>query len=218
MDIRNIKGAIFDADGTLLDSMWMWGRVESDYLISLGVTPRSDLRDVLRSLGGHEIATYFQTEYGVRESAEEINAGIYKMMGEFYNNKVTLKPGVIAVLDELRARGVKMCAATATDRRIIEPGFRRCGLLEYLSRVFTCREENTNKSSPDIFIRAAGFLGTDVSETLVVEDALYAIRTAKSAGFPVAAIYDSTADNQQDKIKELCDIYLTSMADMLKLL
>ena len=215
MGLRNIKGAVFDADGTLLDSMWMWGRVESDYLISLGVTPRPDLRDVLRSLGGHEVSTYFRTEYGVRKSAEQINAGIYKMMGEFYKTKVLLKTGVIPVLDELRALGVKMCVATATDRGMIEPGLRRCGVLDYMERVFTCREENTSKSSPDIFIRAAGFLGTDASETLVVEDALYAMRSAKGAGFPVAAIYDLSAENQRDDIIGLCDYYFESFDDML---
>ena len=215
-DIRKIKGAIFDADGTLLDSMWMWGRVEIEYLISLGVRPRPDLNDVLRSLGGHEISTYFRTEYGVRRTAEEINAGIYKLMGDFYKDRVALKTGVIPLLDELRARGVKMCVATATDRFIIEPGLRRCGLLDYFDRVFTCREENTKKSSPDIFIRAAEFLGTGIGETLVVEDALYAVRSAKSAGFPVAAIYDLSADDQRTDINELCDFYFESFSEMLE--
>ena len=214
-DIRDIKGVIFDADGTLLDSMWMWGRVETDYLISLGVTPRPDLNDVLRSLGGHEIASYFQTEYGVRKTAEEMNAGIYKMMGEFYTDRVMLKPGVIPLLDELRNRGVKMCIATATDRRIIEPGLARCGLPGYFSRVFTCREENTKKSSPDIFLRAADFLGTGIGATLVVEDALYAIRSAKGAGFPVAAIYDPAADDQRHEIERVCDFYFETFDDML---
>ena len=218
IDLSRIKGVIFDVDGTLLDSMQMWGNVQAEYLKSLGVKPRSDLRDVLRSIGGHETSGYFQVEYGVRKSAEEINSGIYMLMGEFYKKKVALKSGAIVVLDALRERGTKICAATATDRDLIEPGLRRCGLLDYFSRVFTCREECTSKSSPDIFIRAAAFLGTDIGDTLVVEDALYAIRAAKRAGFPVAAVYDLSADNQQDEIRELSDFYFESMDEMLNYL
>ena len=216
-DIKKIKGAIFDADGTLLDSMWMWARVEIEYLISLGIDPRPDLRDVLLSLGGHEVAAYFRTEYGVRKTAEEMNAGMYKLMGEFYKNKVVPKTGVMEVLNRLRGAGVNMCVATATDRYLIEPGLRRCGLLRYFGKVFTCSEENTSKSSPDIFIRAAAFLGTRVSETLVIEDALYAVRSAKGAGFPVAAVYDLSSDNQRNEIEGLCDYYFTTFDEMLDL-
>ena len=214
IDIKKIKGVIFDADGTLIDSMPMWSNVEVEYLKSLGVTPRPDIRDVLLSLGGHEVARYFQTEYGVRKSAEEMSAGVYKMMEKFYAYDVQLKSGVIPLLDRLSGAGVKMCVATATDTYLIEPALRQCGILGYFGKVFTCGAEKTSKSSPDIFIRAAAFLGTDVSDTLVVEDALYAMRSAKSAGFPVAAVYDLSADNQQDKIKALCDFYYVTLDEM----
>ena len=216
MDISKIKGIIFDADGTLLDSMPAWGNVEAEYLRSLGVEPRPDLREALRSLGGHEVANYFQTEYGVRKSAAEMSAGIYALMGVFYSNDVKLKSGAAPLLDKLRAMGMKMCVATATDRYLIEPALRRCGILEYFEKVFTCGDEQTSKSSPDIFIRAAAFLGTDISETLVVEDAMYAMRSAKGAGFPVAAVYDLSADNQQDAIKALCDYYYETLDGMLE--
>ena len=207
---NNIKGAIFDADGTLLDSMPVWKNVAVDYLVSRGATPRPDLNDNLLAIGGHEIPRYFQAEYGLRESVDVIKRGIHKLLEEFYFYKAPLKEGVIPVLNMLREHGIKMCVATATDRHLIEPALRRCGLLEYFGRVFTCGEEKTSKSSPDIYIRAAAFLGTDISDTLVFEDALYAMKSAKSAGFPVAAVYDLSAIDKQDDIKELCDYYLIS--------
>ena len=215
MDLSKIKGAIFDADGTLLDSMPMWSRVEVEYLISLGIAPQPDILEVMRSLGGHEVARYFQVEYGVRETAEEMDYGINKLMGEFYSSKVLPKTGAVQVLDELRARGVKMCVATATDKFLVEPGLRRCGLLGYFGKVFTCREGNTSKRSPEIYLSAAAYLGTDVSETLVVEDALYAIKSAKGAGFPVAAVYDMSSDSQIDEIKAICDVYFETLDEML---
>ena len=209
---ESIKGAIFDVDGTLLDSMPVWESVASDYLLSRGVHPRPDLNDDLSALGGHEIPAYFQAEYGLRESAEDIQNGIYDLLEEFYFLKAMPKEGVFPVLDALRERGAKMCVATATDRWLIEPALQRCGLLGYFGRIFTCAEEKTSKSSPDIYIRAAAFLGTDIDCTLVFEDALYAIRSAKRAGFPVVGVYDRSAEGKQDEIMALCDYYCKSLA------
>ena len=205
-------------DGTILDSMPMWVNIEKDYLISMGLTPSPDTINALRSLNQAEAARFFRTEYGITQSYEEMAAGKSRIIEDFYFNHSQLKESVLPVLDAFQTLGIKMCVATATDRYLTERALRRCGVFGYFGRIFTCAEEGTNKSAPEIFLRAAAFLGTDVGDTLVVEDALYAVRTAKSAGFPVAAIYDSAADKQQDAIKELCDFYLTSMADMLKLL
>ena len=216
--LNNIKGAIFDVDGTLLDSMSVWDSVAADYLESRGATAQPDLNDKLLALGGHEIPRYFQVEYGLCESVDEIHHGIYKLLEEFYLFKVQLKAGVIPVLSALRKRGIKMCVATATDRHLVEPALRRCCLLEYFGRIFTCGEEKTSKSNPDIYLRAANFLGTDIKDTLVFEDAPYAIRSAKRAGFPVAAVYDLSAREKQDEIKELSDYYLVRMDEMTDLL
>ena len=214
----NISGVIFDVDGTLLDSMHIWERVEIDYLESQGITPRPGMNELLRSYSEMEVAIYFRAEYGVKESVEEIIASRHRLISDFYFNRATLKSGVIPVLDALRARGIRMCVATATDKSLIVPALRHCGVHDFFGKVFTCGEERTSKSSPDIFIRAADFLGTDVCNTLVVEDALYAIVTAKRAGFPVAAVYDLSADDQQDEIKELCDYYWLYLDEMLKVL
>ena len=207
----DFKGAIFDADGTMLDSMLIWETVVAEYLIRRGADPRPDLNARLLALGGHEIPAYLQDAYGLRNSAEDIQHGIYELLEEFYFYRVVAKPGVTQVLDMLRERGVKMCVATATDRRLMEPALRRCGLLEYFSRIFTCGEEYTSKSSPEIYIRAAAFLGTDISETLVFEDAPYAVKSAKKAGFTVVAVYDSSADDRLDEIREFCDYFIMTM-------
>ena len=218
MDINLIKGAIFDMDGTLLDSMSIWDSAATDYLISRGAAPRPGLFDEMLTLGGHEIPQYFQAEYGIYESEEEIRNGIYQLLEEYYFFKVPLKPGVTAVLDTMRDKGVKMCVATATDRELVEPALHRCGIIEYFGRIFTCGEERTSKSSPDIYLRAAAFLGTDIADTLVVEDAPYAIKSAENAGFPVAAIYDIASADKQDEIKEICEYYFQAFDEMLSLL
>ena len=212
--MTNIKGVIFDVDGTLLDSMPIWENMASDYLIEQGVTPRPDLCEDLFALGGHEIPKYFQVEYGLRQSAETIQRGMYKLLEDFYFHKALPKHGVVAVLEAFRTHGMKMCVATATDRHLIEPALMRCGLLNFFDRIFTCGEEVTSKSCPDIYIRAAAFLGTGISETLVVEDALYAIRSAKNAGFSVVGVYDLSARDKQNEIKELSDYYFMKMDEI----
>jgi len=217
-DLKAIKGAIFDMDGTLLDSMPIWFTIEADYLKSLGITPRSDLNETLRALSGLETARHFQAEYGVRKTTQQIEAERNAMLEDFYFNKAPLKEGVVPALERLKARGVRMCVATATDRPLAEPALRRCGIICYFDRIFTCGEESTSKSNTDIFMRAAGFLGTGISDTLVIEDALYAMKSAKKAGFPVAAVYDRSYEDRTDEIKALADFYFITMDEMLEFL
>ena len=209
------EGVIFDVDGTLLDSMYIWENVAAEYLKSRGATPQPGLNDDLAALGGHEIPDYFRVEYGLRETANTIQRGINKLLEDYYFYNAPLKAGVLTVLGALNELGVKMCVATATDRRLIEPALLRCGILDFFGRIFTCGEESTSKRHPDIYLRAAEYLGTHIAETLVVEDALYAIKSAKGAGFPVAAVYDITAEDKQEEIKSICDHYYVSMVEML---
>ena len=213
--ITDYKGVVFDVDGTLLDSMPIWENVAADYLRTRGLTPHPTLNEELAALGGHEIPSYFQAVYGLHETAETIQRGIYELLEEYYFFKAPLKKGVNAVLDTLRENGVAMTVATATDRWLIEAALKRCGIYEYFARIYTCGEEETSKSSPDIFIRAAAYMGTDIADTLVVEDALYAMKSAKRAGFPVAAVYDRSAHDKQEEIKETSDYYCISLDELL---
>jgi HAD superfamily hydrolase (TIGR01509 family) len=214
----NIKGVIFDVDGVLLDSMQMWVSVERGFLVKRGKTPPPDFYEFVRTLSSEERGEYLRVEYGVHETTEEINKQINVVVEEFYSSEVGLKAGVLSVFETLRNRGIKMCAATATDRYLVESALRRCGVLGYLERLFTCNEEDTSKKEPDIFIRAAEFIGTEISETLVVEDALYAIKTAKAAGFQVAGVFDPVSAELQSNIKARSDYYLSRLDDILRFL
>ena len=216
--MQNIKGAIFDLDGTLIDSMWMWGEVAIKYIKSHGAVPRPGFLEVLRSFNTKEEAQYYIDEYGIDLPLEEVIKGRDNMMFEFLSNDVKLKDGVLPLLETLKERGVKMCIATATDRWLVEASVKRYNLMNYFDRVYTCTEENTSKKYPDIFFKAAGYLGTKVNETLVVEDALYAMKTAKKAGFIVAGVYDKAADDEQNEVKAVCDYYCKNPVDLLSML
>ena len=115
---------------------------------------------------------------------------------------------VIELLEELSQKGVRMCIATATDRYQVEAALMRCGMRHFFSEIFTCTEVGSGKDQPFIFRKAMEHLGTDRSNTVVVEDAWHAIRTAKDDGFMVAAVYDAH-ESMQRSIRETADIYLT---------
>ena len=217
-DMKNIKGVIFDFDGTLLDSMNIWVEFEIEYLRSMGAEAKPGLAEVLRAMSSVEEAIYFQEEYGVKQTVDKIISGRNALISEKYRNSIPLKPGVMEVLEMLHNKGIKMCIATATERELIGPAIERLNLLKYISRVFTCEEVGVSKSSPDIFIQAADYMGTDVHETLVVEDALYAVTTAKKESFIVAGLYDKSSLDHMEEIKKLSDYYWMDFGEMLTFL
>ncbi len=211
--MTEFKGAIFDLDGTLFDSMFMWYSVPTSFLQSRGITPKPDLREKTKAMTGRQIARVFRREYGLKLSPEEIIGGFNAMLMNFYANKVTLKAGVKEMLETLKRRGIDMCIATATDRPLVEAGLRRNGIMDYFGRIFTCSEAGAGKERPDIFWQALNFLGTDIRETVVFEDAYYALKTAKEAGFTVAAVFDDTPHHNSAEIRLLADYYIPSFED-----
>ena len=211
-----IRGAIFDVDGTLLDSMFIWDTIGEAYLRSIGYQPKENLNETFKNMSLHQAARYYQTEYGVTQSIDEIMDGVNAMLERYYRFEVPLKPGVAELLERLRQDGVKLCIATATDRHLVEAALDRCGVLSCFGEIFTCNEVGHGKDEPDIFEAALRFLGTRREETLVFDDALYAVRTAKEAGFPVAAVYDSH-ERSQAEVRARSDLYLEDLTQLVEL-
>nr|WP_325201262.1 HAD family phosphatase [uncultured Oscillibacter sp.] len=211
-----IRGAIFDVDGTLLDSMFIWDTIGEAYLRSIGYQPKENLNETFKNMSLHQAARYYQTEYGVTQSIDEIMDGVNAMLERYYRFEVPLKPGAAELLERLRQSGVKLCIATATDRHLVEAALDRCGVLSCFGEIFTCNEVGHGKDEPDIFEVALRFLGTRREETLVFDDALYAVRTAKEAGFPVAAVYDSH-ERSQAEVRARSDLYLEDLTQLVEL-
>nr|WP_325213800.1 HAD family phosphatase [uncultured Oscillibacter sp.] len=206
-----ISGAIFDVDGTLLDSMSIWDTIGADYLRSIGYIPRENLNEIFKNMSLLQAAEYYRNEYGVTLRVEEIMSGVNAMLEQFYQYEAPLKPGAAELLARLRQNRVKLCIATATDRYLVEAALARCGVLSYFGEIFTCNGVGHGKDEPHIFEAALRFLGTERAETVVFDDALYAIRTAKEAGFPIAAVYD-THEKSQTEVRALSDFYLENLS------
>lgn len=211
-----IKGAIFDFDGTLFDSMFIWDTIGEDYLKYKGIKPKKGLNELFKNMTLLEASQYYQNEYKLNKTSEEIMDEINNLIKDYYAYKINLKDGTLELLEEFQQMGIKMAIATATDRHLIEIALKKKNILTYFEEIFTCTEIGFGKTKPYIYEKALKILGTPKKETLVFEDALHAIKTAKIAGFKVVGVYDLSFKLEQNEIKALSDIYLKSFTEWKK--
>ena len=208
-----MKGAIIDLDGTLLDSMGIWDDLGERFLRTKGFVPKPDLNERIKCMSLVQSAQYFQSEYGLTDSEEMIIKGIGALAEEQYRNSIPLKRGAEAFVRKLKRDHVLMCIATATHRDLAEAALFRLGIADCFCGILSCGEAGMGKDDPEFFVKALALLQTQKCETIVFEDALHAIKTAKSAGFYVAAIYDKSADADEAEIRAIADRYLNSFEE-----
>ena len=207
-----LKGAIFDFDGTLFDSMFIWNTAGETYLRSIGIEPREDLRKVLKTMSLLQSATYIREKYAVELTLEEIMDGINRTVEDFYFHTVQPKEGVATFLEQMKKQGVKICIATATDRYQVEAALKRCCMEHFFSEIFTCTDVGHGKDEPVIFRKAMDYLGTTRANMVVFEDAYHAAKTAKEDGFITVAVYDSHEEKQKE-LQALSDFYFENYTE-----
>lgn len=207
-----IQGAIFDVDGTLLDSMGVWDTIGEDYLRSLGYEPREKLNDKFRTMSIREAAEYYIAEYGVTLPVEEICCQVNGWIERFYREEAQLKPGAADFVKRLYDAGVKLAIATATDDFLVEAALRRCGVMDYFSSLITCTQVNQGKSRPDVYRAAMERIDTCRDNTLVFEDSLKALGTARDDGFLTVGVCDRF-ERDQTGLAALAHIYIKDYTD-----
>ena len=208
-----LRGAIFDMDGTLLDSMQVWENAGEDYLRTLGCVPEEGVGELMKSMSLQQAALYCREWYALPLSVEEIMAGVNGRVERFYRQEARLKPGALDFLRTLSQRGVRMCLATATDLHLVEAALDRCGVRTYFSALFTCTQVGSGKDEPHIYRAALRHLGTDRTDTLVFEDALYAARTAREDGFVTVGVADPYEKNEEE-LERLSDFFLRDLREL----
>lgn len=205
---HEIKAAIFDVDGTILDSMPYWISAADEYLDRLNIPHAEGIGQTFLSMNMEEGAEYIRQKYLPDMTMEQLLGGIVDVMTDAYTNRVLPKVGAVEFMRQLRNSGIPIMIATATDRRMLQAGLERLGIIDLVDGILTCSECQTSKSKPDIFLRAAERLGTDPSETVVFEDALYAVNTAVNAGFVVVAIEDESSHKDSQTIRDIAAYYI----------
>lgn len=198
-----VKAYILDLDGTLLDSLNAWDNVGNRYLESISVQACHDLDEILTDLTLEEAACYIQKHFHLKQTIQEITAGICHQIADQYENQIELKPGVLEFLNQCQRKGIEMVIFTASDFQLVEKALLRLDVIHYFKYIFTCENFGFTKKQKESYIKIAERIGYKKNECIVVEDALYAIKTAKAGGFTVKAIYDQ--NNQKDWL-DICKI------------
>ena len=208
-----IRGAIFDLDGVLLDSMAVWNDLGVRYLRKRGIEPEDGLGQILFSMSMEQGADYLKEQYHLPDTPQKILNGIEQMIQDFYFYEVQPKEGAKELLQFLQDQNIKMIAATSSPREHVTKALQRNGLYGYLQQIYTTGEVGISKHEPLIYQLAAKSLGTKPEETLVFEDSLYALKTAKNAGFRTIGVYDADGETDQEGVRETGELYLTSLLD-----
>ena len=208
-----MKAAVFDMDGTLLDSMGMWVHVGDDFLAKLGIPDPDHLGAEVISMSMRQSVQFFREKFALPQSEEELMEAVDKMVEDQYFHTLPPKAGARELLDRLSREGVTLAVATATDRYLVEAALGRTGMLPYFSRIFTCGEVGLPKDDPAFFRYVAGQLGVRPEEMTVFDDALYAVRAAVAAGASVVGVEDGENIPDRPQMAALAGRMVASLAD-----
>lgn len=188
-----IEGAIFDLDGTLINSLFFWERLWAKlgkiYLDDPNFLPDLTIQKAVRTITFRDAAQLLYDTFAFG-NADEIYDLMHDFCIEIYREKATFKPGAKELLDHLKARGVRMCIASASMPDLLRAIFDRFGLDDYFPKIISCAEVGKGKSHPDVFIAAETYMGTPRETTWIFEDSVTALETAQKAGFKTVGVYD----------------------------
>ncbi len=213
--IHNKKAFLFDLDGTLVDSMWIWESIDVEYLDRFGLELPEDLHSCIEGMSFSETARYFKERFSIPDTLEMMKSDWNRMAWEKYTQEVPLKSGIREFLRYHRARGVKMAVATSNSRELAEAVIAVHGLTDTFDVIVTGCDVAHGKPFPDVYLEAAVRLGVDPSECLVFEDVVAGIQAGRSAGMEVAAVEDAYSLYQERQKKELADLYIADYQELL---
>ena len=215
-----ITGAIFDMDGTLIDSLGGWEILYDwcgeKFLGVRGFRPDAEVNKAVRTMVLIDAMNYIHELYGFGESGQELLDYLNTILPMQYAENFDIKPGVKEFLDYCLANGIKMVLASATERQYIEIALDRHGLRKYFEAVLSCAEIGKGKEYPDIFEESLRVLGTPREETWVFEDSYVALETAVRCGMPTVGIFDCHAF-EQERLKNSATHYIADGETLMKL-
>jgi len=221
MKDTNFKGAIFDLDGTLVDSLmvWevLWDKFGRKFLNGEKFQITADDDKAVRTKTLKDAMYFLHSIYNIGNSGEELLETANELIREFYACDVKLKDGVLEFLKYCSVNGVKMCIASATDKNLINVALNHCKISEYFDYILSCTEVGKGKDEPDIYLKAMSSLGTKPEETYIFEDSLVAVQTANKLGIKTVGIFDKY-NYGHSELKKVASVYIDDKETLLKLL
>lgn len=213
--LENVKAVLFDLDGTLVDSMWMWGDIDVEYLGKYGIELPKNLQNEIEGMSFSETAAYFKSKFGFAKSLDEIKAEWIEMAKDKYAHEVPMKPGAINFLHYLKGQGIRTGIATSNSRELLDAVMESLELTPYFDCCMTSCEAGAGKPAPDIYLMVAENLGISPEECLIFEDTPAGIKAGINAGIRVCAVEEPYCAARKELICELADYYIESFEQVL---
>lgn len=213
--LKNIEGAVFDLDGTLLDSSWVWEKVDEKFLGDRGFQVPDDYVDEISPLGAERAAVYTIERFGLNEDKDDIVREWIEMAKKEYATEVVCKPYAKEFLEELHKLNIKMAVATSSDRELFMKTLEREGILKYFQKIVTVDEVERGKGYPDIYEEAARQIKVNPHKCLVFEDILAGVTGASLGEFNVVAVFDEKSKHNWEKIKSISKYSINDYKELL---
>ncbi len=208
LSLDGIEAVIFDLDGSLVDSTWMWKEIDVEYLGRFGMKPPEDLHSRIGGKNFSETAFFFKETFDLPDEVERIKADWNRMAWDKYSNEVMLKDGALCFLNICMEKNIKLGIATSNSRELVENLIAVHGIGNYFDSIMTGTDGLKGKPAPDIYLAVAGELNVTPEHCLVFEDIVHGIMAGKAAGMKVCAVYDEASVMQDEEKRELADYYI----------
>jgi len=215
--MKNIKAVIFDLDGTLIDSMNVWAKIDFEYLKEFNIEVPKDLHEEITHLTLTQTANYFKTRFNIKDDVETIIKRWNDMAFYHYSNTIKLKDGVIEYLDYLKSNNIKISLATSNSLTLSEAVLKNNDIYHYFDAITVTEEVKKSKNNPDVYLLAASKLNVNPENCLVFEDVVQAVKGAKLAGMTVYAIYDEISKDKRDELINNADRYIVNYKELIKI-
>ena len=213
--LKGIKFALFDVDGTLIDSMPVWSWSTTSYLEMKGVEVPDDLMKTIATLGYNNAIVYLKERFNIEESIDEIKRQVDEAVFAKYKYEIPAKNNTKEYLDYLKSIGMDCYIITAGLKKFFMPCLERHGYIDYFKELWTSEDFNMKKSDKNIYLEIAKKLGVNPEEIIFFDDSIHAISAAKNAGLKVVGIYDENSKNDKEEIISIVDKYILDFEELL---